>query len=322
QFPGFAYCVVEHAAPADYLLDQSPHCTPVLVGTSTRAAPVTTLTVTDTEAAVTLFAHKYNSLDPDTVIPGATYDLYVEGSAPPSGVPSTMPPDAATEAGDTWYARRTTNQSGDLSFTVPAGYAWCLAEHAAPVDYQPDPALHCTAVLTSTSTPGDLTVALPETLATVHISATKFNSLQPDTEIPGATYELLEQGSAPSGYPTAAPPTDDPVPAGDTYWGQGTTGTNGVLTFAVPAGHSWCLHELTAPAGYQPDVGYHCTAVLTTDTSAAAASIALPEIPTPGQLPFTGGPGLLLVGGSLLLVTGGNGLWLLGRRSRRGPVPS
>ncbi len=314
QFPGFAYCVVEHQAPANYVADPAPRCTGVLSGTTALPAPVTTLSVPDTEAVVALSAHKFNSLSPDTVIPGATYDLYVQGNAPPSGVATSTPPDAVPEPGDTWYARGTTNQSGDLSFTVPAGYAWCLLEHTAPLDYLPDRALHCTAVLTTSSPPAATTVALPETLATVHVSATKFNSLQPDTVIPGATYELLVEGTEPPGYRALPAPAGAPVPAGDTYWAQGTTNAQGLLSFAVPAGFAWCLRELVAPPGYQADSAFHCTAVLTTDTSASAATIALPEVPLSGSLPFTGGPGLWFGGGSVLLAVGGGGLWLVGRR--------
>ncbi len=314
QFPGYAYCMVEQEAPANYLLDPTPHCTEVLTGTTAVPAPVTTLTVDDTEAALTLYAHKFNALAPNTVIPGATYDLYVEGTAPPSGVPNSAPSNAVVEPGDTWYARGTTDQSGDLSFTVPAGYAWCLLEHTAPVDYLPDPALHCTAVLTTSSPPAATTVALPETLATVHVSATKFNSLQPNTVIPGATYELVEQGADPPGYNAPPAPQGDPVLPGDTYWSQGTTNAQGLLTFSVPAGYSWCLHELIAPSGYEPDAGFHCTAMLTTDSSAAAATVALPEVPVGGTLPFTGGPDLWFAGGAVLLMVGGAGLWLIGRR--------
>ena len=90
------------------------------------------------------------------------------------------------------------------------------------------------------------------------------------------------------------------------------------LSFAVPAGYAWCLHELSAPPGYQPDPALHCTAVLTTDTPAAAATIALPELPLPLPLAFTGGPSTWLAGASLLLVAAGGGVWLLGRRRRGG----
>ena len=41
------------------------------------------------------------------------------------------------------------------------------------------------------------TIAVPETVATVHVTAYKYNSEQPNTVIPDATYELLAQGTAP-----------------------------------------------------------------------------------------------------------------------------
>ena len=49
------------------------------------------------------------------------------------------------------------------------------------------------------------------------------------------------------------------------------TTANCVLTFAVPAGFSWCLHELIAPSAYEADPAFHCTTVLTADTTAAAS---------------------------------------------------
>ncbi len=81
QLPGYAYCVVETQAPANYGLDSTEHCTTVLAGTTATPAPVTTLTVTDAEAQATVAAHKFNSATPTTGIPGAVYDLYVVGPA-------------------------------------------------------------------------------------------------------------------------------------------------------------------------------------------------------------------------------------------------
>jgi hypothetical protein len=91
----------------------------------------------------------------------------------------------------------------------------------------------------------------------------------------------------------------------------------GVLTWAVPAGYAWCLHEIVAPAGYQVDPAFHCTDVITTDTSAAVATIALPEFPLAPTLAFTGTPLLPTVGGGLCLVLGGLSVRALGRRSPR-----
>jgi len=316
QLPGYAYCAVEVQPPANYTADTTRQCTDLLTGTTAVPPPVTNLTFGDTERMVGVSVFKYNSLSPGTVIPGATYDLYVEGAGPPSGVPGRVPEDATSEPGDTWYARGTTGSDGKLSFTVPAGYAWCVLEVAAPPNYVRDDALHCSAVVTTSMSPTDATIAIPETLATVHITAYKYNSRQPDTVIPGATYELVAQGAQPPGAPSDQPASAS-VPAGDTFWAESTTDARGVLTFAVPAGYTWCLHEVTAPAAYQPDPAFHCTAVLTADSSSAATTVAVPETPLTGSLPFTGFPALWmgLAGGALAAL--GAGALLLERRSRR-----
>jgi hypothetical protein len=323
QFPGFAYCVVETQAPVNYVADHTEHCTGVLDGTADGPAPVTVLTVTDAEATVQLSAYKFDTVTPDTGIPGAMYDLFVEGAGPPSGPPSAPPSDVGTEQGDRWWARGTTDDGGALSFTVPAGYAWCLHEVTAPPDYVADPALHCTAVLTSATPVADTTVALPETRATVYLGAYKYNSEDPHTVIPGATYELLVDGPPPAASHLPSAPAGAVVPPGDTYWTQGTTNTQGRLSFAVPAGYSWCLRELAAPSGYLADTSLHCTAILTTSTATDPTTIALPEQPVapaevtvPG-LAFTGGPSLPLAAGGVGLVAVGAGLIAYERRRRK-----
>ena len=74
--------------------------------------------------------------------------------------------------------------------------------------------------------------------------------------------------------------------------------------------------ELVAPTAYQADPAYHCTAVLTTDTASAAATIAVPEMPSSGNLAFTGLDSLWMgVAGAALTAVGG-GAMLLGRRRR------
>jgi len=316
QLPGYAYCAVEVQAPANYVADTGQQCTNVLAGTTTVPAPSTTLTFDDTEQTVSLSVFKYNSLAPGTGIPGAVYDLYVQGTPPPSGVPGTPPPGFAAEPGDTWYARGTTGSDGRLSFTVPAGYGWCALEVSAPPDYVLDDALHCSAVLTTSSNAEAATIAVPETLATVHVTAYKYNSLQPNTVIPGATYELLVNGGEPPGTPNSTP-NDAMVPTGDRFWAEGTTDENGVLDFAVPAGYSWCLHELIAPAAYKADPAFHCTAVLTTDSTGAAATVAVPESPLTGSLAFTGFPTVWMGAAGGVLVMVGGGMFALDHRRRR-----
>ncbi|HEY5244114.1 MAG TPA: SpaA isopeptide-forming pilin-related protein, partial [Acidimicrobiales bacterium] len=324
QLPGYAYCAVETQAPANYVLDSTEHCTTVLQGTMATPVPVTTLTVSDTEAPATVAAHKFNSATPTTGIPGAAYDLYVVGHGAPSGPPSAAPTGVATEPGDTWWARGTTSNAGDLSFTVPSGYSWCFLEAAAPPDYSLDPALHCTARITTATSAATSTVALPETLALVEVFAHKFNSVDPGTAVPGATYELVGQGPLPPGWSAPANPDGDPVPTGDWYVGVATTDGQGDASWSVPAGYSWCMHEASVPTGYQPDPSWHCTAVISTTTPPTAATMALPETPVPApalpSLPYTGSPAAwqAALGGAFLL---SGGVLLLVARRRKRPVP-
>jgi hypothetical protein len=319
EYPGYAYCALEITAPANYVVNTQESCSGMVIGVATVPAPVITITLADTEATVALSGHKFNSLMPDTGIAGAVYDLYVQGGAPPSGVMGTAPSNITPEVGDTWYARATSDANGLLSFTLPSGYAWCLKEVTAPLNYSLDMALHCTGVVDETTPASASTIALPEVPATLHLTASKFNSLQPSTVIAGATYELLVQDPTPAGYAVPTVPANAVVPSGDSYWSQGTTDAQGFLSFPIPSGSGWCLHELVAPAGYQTDDSFHCTAVLTTDSSAAIMTMALPEVPIPGPtgtLAFTGGPSMWLVWGALLLIAGGSGLLLISRRRR------
>ncbi|HVX20046.1 MAG TPA: SpaA isopeptide-forming pilin-related protein [Acidimicrobiales bacterium] len=321
QLPDYAYCVVEHQAPANYVLDTTEHCTTVLDGTTTTPAPVTTVTVDDAEAEASVAAHKFNSATPGTGIPGAVYDLYVVGAGPPSGPPGPAPTGAVTEPGDTWWARGATGDDGSLVFTVPAGYRWCFREAAAPVDYSLDPAVHCTAVITTATATGTSSVALPETLAMVEVYAHKFNSTTPATFVPGASYELVGQGAVPPGWSPADNPNGYPVPPGDWYYGAATTDDQGDASWSVPAGSSWCMHEVSVPSGYEPDPAWHCTAVITTATGASAATMALPETPVPAptlppSLPYTGDPALwqAALGGAFVL--SGSALTFMTRRRK------
>jgi hypothetical protein len=319
EYPGYAYCAVEITAPSNYVVNTQESCSGMVIGVATVPPPVITITVADTEATVALTGHKFNSLMPDTGIAGAVYDLYVQGGAPPSGVTGTAPSDVIAEAGDTWYSRATSDANGLLTFTLPSGYAWCLREVTAPLNYSLDMALHCTGVVDETTPASASTIALPEVPATLHLSASKFNSLQPSTVIAGATYELLVQDPTPAGYAAPTAPANAVVPSGDGYWSQGTTDAQGFLSFPIPSGSAWCLHELVAPVGYQTDASFHCTAVMTTDSSAAVMTLALPEVPIPGPtgtLAFTGGPSMWLVWGAALLIAGGSGLLLISRRRR------
>jgi hypothetical protein len=111
------------------------------------------------------------------------------------------------------------------------------------------------------------------------------------------------------------------VPAGDSFFAEGTTDENGALSFAVPAGFSWCLRELSAPPDYRADPALHCTAVLDADSASAATTVAVPETPL-ANLAFTGFPALPLglAGGSAAAV--GAGLMAVDRRRDRSPARS
>ena len=83
QLPGFSYCTVEQAAPPGYTLDAMPECTDILEGSAVVPPPITTITTADKESTVNLSVHKYNAASPSIGIPGAIYDLYVQGDGPP-----------------------------------------------------------------------------------------------------------------------------------------------------------------------------------------------------------------------------------------------
>ncbi len=330
ELPGYAYCVVEHAAPPDYVTVPTEHCTGVLTGPQGTPPVAVTVTVPDTPVEVSVTARKFNTATPGTGIPDAVYDLYVEGAGPPGGPSTTAPSGAATIPGAKWWARGTTAATGSLGFQVPAGYAWCLHEVSAPVDYTLDPALHCTATVTASGTAGHVRVALPETTALVEVYAHKFNALAPDTSIPGATYEMVGQGPVPAGWSASPDPFHYLVPAGDWYVGTTTTDAQGLASWTVPAGHSWCLHEIHAPAGYALDTGWHCTGLVTTLTPAPKATVALPEVAirtviatatasSSATLAFTGGPGTLPVAAGSGSAVAGISLIVVTRRRRTRP---
>ena len=315
QLPGYAYCTLEHAAPPGYVTDPAEHCTPVLTGSTAVPPPVTTVVTADSEAMVTVSAHKFNAASPGTGIPGAVYDLYVVGSGPPSGPPSPATDGAAPIPGDVWWARGTTGTDGELHFRVPAGYAWCLREVSAPPDYDLDTGLHCTSVINVTTPQPALTIALPEVLGLVTLYTHKYNVESPGTTIPGATYELVGTGALPPGWSAGDAPRGDPVPPGDWYVGTATTDAGGIASWTVPAGYRWCLHEVSAPPDYELDGGWHCTGVVSTTTPLRDATIALPEVPRPGPpaLAFTGGPPPWAWGAGLGLAAAGGLLLLAGR---------
>ena len=311
QLPDFAYCVLEHSAPPGYELSTAPVCTQVLEGVTT--VPPTTADVVshDVPTVRTLHVAKTNAVEPSAGVPGATYDLYVKDPAPP-GTP-TPPSDAPSHPGLTWYARGTTSSTGHLSFTIPVGYAWCVAELTSPPGFVLDTGLHCTAPIDA-DTPDPVThLAIVEQPEEIVLSAFKFTASAPGIGIPGASYALFVQGAFPVGYQAPQVPPGLAVPAGSELFAIGTTDGAGRLSFPIPVGHAWCLEELAAPPGYVIDPGLHCTAVLDAATAPSGLEIGLVELAFTGAL-LPVGPGIACLGiGVTLLV-----LARTRRRRRRG----
>ena len=302
QLPGYAYCVIEHRAPTGYDPDPTAHCTEVLAGTTTTPPTTVTITVADVPQPISLSVAKTNASQPGVGVPGATYDLYAR--AP---YPAAMPdpdPGAPARPGLRWFASGITDESGHLTFTVPAGHSWCLAERTSPVGFVLDPGLHCTAVLDRSSPDPVRTVAMVEHPDEVIVRGFKFNATAPNNGIPGASYALFVQGAMPPGFVSPPVPPWLSVPPGMALFAISTSDATGALDVPVPVGHSWCLLEVAAPAGYARDPGLHCTAVLDHTTAPSALRVALPELANTGaDLPVAQGLGLIGPGAALLLVS-------------------
>ncbi len=358
ELPGYAYCVVEASPPAGYVRNAAPACTPVLAGSTVVPPVASAVTIADVRAAaspvaappvapgprgaappraparrrrgraaapatVTIRAHTYDALMPTSPIAGAVYDLYVVGP-PLTGAPRPRPADPPPRplAGDTWVGRARTGRAGGIDLVVPDGHAWCLVEVTAPPDFVADPRPHCTTVLGAASPASAFRMPLPERPRMVEIQAHKFNSLQPDTGIPGAEYDVYSVGGPAPGAGRAPGRT---VPAGirdGVFYATGVTRADGRMVVEVPAGHAWCLKEVRAPPGYRFDAALHCTAVLTARSPLSAVEVALPELPThvPGaappapELPYTGFPIEQLLVGAACAAVAGAVLLALGRR--------
>lgn len=293
QLPDYAYCIIEQAAPWGYVSDPTPHCTAVLVGVTSSPPTSATITIADPKATTTLSVRKFNTSEPDVGVPNTTYDLYVTNPAPPAGAARSR--NAPDVEGLTWWASGSTDLFGHLTFTIPVGYRWCLKERSAPSDFILDPGLHCTAVLTAESPDPVRSVAVSEVVDSVTVTAFKFNAARPGLGVPGATYALFVKGAMPAGFISPATPMGFVVPPGLALFAIGVSDARGRLDFSVPAGHAWCLLEVSAPSGYLEDPGLHCTAVLTHDTGPADLTVALPEV-----LAATGSSSPAPIGGALL----------------------
>jgi hypothetical protein len=308
QYPGYAYCIEEVSAPPGYQRSSHATCSDVVIGTTSSPPTTLTLRLADAEATTELFVAKNNVSEPDQGIADATYDLYVKNPGPLS-TPSVSPDNAVIEEGLTWYARGTTSAAGHLSFTIPVGYAWCILEHVAPVDFQLDPGLHCTAVIDHASPDPVRSLAVSEVPRTISLEAFKFNASAPNEGVPNATYALFVRGSFPDGYTPVPAPAGVITPSGMAFFATAATSNSGRLSFTLPAGHAWCLQELVVPKGYILDTGLHCSGVLTS-SSKTNVVLALPE------LAATGSPLLMLAILGLGLIVGGGAL---SRRTRRRP---
>jgi hypothetical protein len=309
--PGY-YRVTETSPPPGYQLS------PAGAVQYIELAPgqVATVTFGDDRILTKLFVEKANALEPGQGVPGAVYELYVDGT-PPASAPPSPPLGVAPPTGLHYYARGQTDGGGHLSFTIPVGFRWCVKEERSPPGFLLDPAVRCTAVINQTTPDPVKTVAEEEEPALVTISASKFNAAAPGELIEGATYALFVVGTFPEGFTPPTPPATLAVPAGDELWAIQSTDALGRLRFSVPTGHAWCLAEEHVPAGYVLDTGLHCTSVLTRSSPPSATTIALPEVAVPValvQLAATGAPlgtlGLLGAGAVL-------GGIALRRRARR-----
>jgi hypothetical protein len=301
--PGYYY-LAEVSPPANFLSTFTGEW--VWVGPGDAAG----IDVKNDPVMVTLRATKYNSAQTGTAIPGAVYDLYVRGT--PMWATATAPDGSESFADLTFVERGTTSSTGQMTFTVRAGYEWCLREVSVPSEYIVDPDLHCTSSpVTQSSSQADATVALPEVASSLVIRLHKFNVASPSVGVPGAYYALFVALPYPTGF-TAPDATNVSVPAGYALWEVTKTGTGGYVDLSIPSGHQWCVRELDTPPGYALDPTLHCTeGVLSNQGLLTPVTLSAPEV----VLPVTGdSPGNFIRVGLALL---GVGLVLWRRQALR-----
>ena len=295
--PGY-YFLAEVSPPANFLATFAGEW--VWVGPGDAAG----LDVTNDPAMVTLRAEKYNSAQTGTAIPGAVYDLYVRGT--PTWATATAPEGSEAFPDLTFVERGTTSLTGQMTFSVRAGYEWCLREVSVPAEYIVDPDLHCTsAPVTQSSSDADATVALPEVASSLVIRLHKFNATSRSVGVPGAYYALFVALPYPTGF-TAPDATNVTVPGGYGLWEVTRTGSGGYVDLSIPSGHHWCVREIYAPSGYFLDPALHCTSgVLSAQGHLAPVTLSAPEV----ALPVTGGDSGVLVRGGLALLGLGLVVW-------------
>ena len=323
QLPGYVYCAVETQAPANYVLDPTEHCTTVLQGTTATPAPITMLTIGDAEASAVVAAHKFNSATPTTGIPARSTTSSSSGTArrrahrrprQPAWPPSPVTPGGPAER------RRTPEISRSPCRPVTRGASTRCPRPPTTPSIPPSIAPpRSPRPLRRDIDGGPSGVAGPGRGLRPQVRLARSRDRRPRCHL-----RAVGQGARPPGWSAPANPDGNPVPAGDWYVGVATTDGQGDASWSVPAGYSWCMHEVSEPAGYQPDPSWHCTAVISTNTPPVAATMALPEtpVPTPAQppLPYTGSPAAwqAALGGAFLL---SGGALLLAARRRKRPVP-
>ena len=295
--PGYYY-LAEVSPPANFLATFTGEW--VWVGPGDAAG----LDVNDDPAMVTLRAEKYNSAQTGTAIPGAVYDLYVRGA--PAWATASAPEGSETFPDLTFVERGTTSATGQMTFSVRAGYEWCLREVSVPSEYIVDPDLHCTsAAVTQSTSEADATVALPEVASSLVIRLHKFNAASRSVGVPGAYYALFVALPYPTGF-TPPDASNVSVPSGYGLWDVTETGAGGYVDLSIPSGHQWCVREIYAPAGYYLDSALHCTSgILTSQGNLAAVTLSAPEV----ALPVTGNDAGVLIRVGLALLGAGLVLW-------------
>ena len=157
---GFSWCVAERSVPSPWILDPALRCTGII--NDGEPDPVRTVAVAEQPSMIDLVAQKYNAEKPGTVIPNASYALFVVGPFPLGWEPPTPPAGLTIPQGHSFFALGTTDEAGQLNFQVPAGFAWCFQELVVPPGYLLDEGLHCTGILASKSPTEGFKLALPE----------------------------------------------------------------------------------------------------------------------------------------------------------------
>lgn len=283
------YFVTETDAPVNYLIPAS--------GTWVTLTPGETVTLSyeNDPVMVTLTIRKFNAAQTGQAVPNTIYDLYVYGPVT-FPLPATTPLDTPTYPGLSFVQRGVTDATGRLSFTVRAGYRWCVHEVWVPQDYIIDPALHCTLTSALQLVPR---LALADHRSKIRLELYKFASGSSDQGVPNAYYALYVRGRFPQGFTPAPVPSNLVVPSVMTLWAIAKTNRVGQLGFSVPSGHTWCVQELSAPSAYLLDPVVHCTSEnLTQSSPTSVTHIAVAEV-----LAATGGTWRLgLLGGLIILL--------------------